>query len=169
MKRLFLIFHRTQHLLKPLLFRLPQETSLLRHFLPCAHLWVDSKHWRMSTAGVNHTTNYAGLSLPTLDGARSKSTICPRLFVVMDDEDSRECPSQGANELARDDLFFHGLDERRGHGLGRPPQAPTRSPRLLQHRPLFQQRVMGLRHHSFHNFRERRDSNSFDTHDDCKS
>ena len=40
------------------------------------------------------------------------NTICR--VVAIDDEDSRECPSQGASEIARDDIYHLGIDARGG-------------------------------------------------------
>lgn len=123
----------------------------------------------MSSVNFAHTSSHshARLSLPTLDGAGGNNRFSKRgsIFhraVVMDEEDSRECPSQGANELAREDFFLRGFDEIRGQGLGLPLQ-PT-SPGSLQYRPVHHHRV-SLRRHSTDDFRERRDSNSFDSCD----
>lgn len=117
------------------------------------------------TARVDNIAD--GLSLPTLDGTRpgqSKAGIMPRV-VVMDDVDSRECPSQGAGEVARENLFLRGVDERRGHGFG--PQLRASSTQIFYTRSFLQHRSCGPRRQSTGSFRERRESNSFDAYD-CK-
>ena len=100
--------------------------------------------------------------------ANAKSdTICR--VIAIDDEDSRECPSQGASEIARDDIYNLGIDARGGGGC--PAQQTTKHVLYTMHnyssRP-FSQRVAGLRRHQLPNdaaFLERRDCNSFDSHD----
>ena len=100
--------------------------------------------------------------------ANAKSdTICR--VIAIDDEDSRECPSQGASEIARDDIYSLGIDARGGGGC--PAQQTTKHVLYTMHnyssRP-FSQRVAGLRRHQLPNdaaFLERRDCNSFDSHD----
>jgi hypothetical protein len=75
---------------------------------------------------------------------------------VVIEEDSRECPSQGASEMERGDMCDLGGDERSTlQGMAQ----------HNMHRP-FSQRVSGLCRHQ-HTFRERRDSSSFDSFD-CK-
>ena len=100
------------------------------------------------------------------DNAKS-DTICR--VIAIDDEDSRECPSQGASEIARDDIYNLGIDARGGGGC--PAQQTTKHVLYTMHnyssRP-FSQRVAGLRRHQLPNdaaFLERRDCNSFDSHD----
>ena len=61
----------------------------------------DSNMTNMSTSASS--SDYNNLSNAT-------TTICR--VIALDDEDSRECPSQGASELAREDIYHLGTDFR---------------------------------------------------------
>ncbi|CAB9508660.1 expressed unknown protein [Seminavis robusta] len=84
-----------------------------------------------------------------------------RVVQVVIDEDSRECPSQTVGEIGRDDFYRAGANERRGSGH-------LQTQHMVHYKPMFH-RVTGLKdRHSDHQskaFRERRDCNSFDSHD----
>ena len=103
----------------------------------------------------------SGLSLPALGATDNPKAGVVGRVVVLEDEDSRECPSQGANEIAREKLFLRGADERRGHGFG----SLMRSASPTRH--LLHLRAGGHRRQFTGSFREQRDSNSFDAYD-CK-
>ena len=77
----------------------------------------------------------------------------------MSDEDSRECPSQEVGEVLRDDVYNMGIDERRGSMI-------LQTHKVLHCKP-FMNQMTGMHRRKNKAFRERRDSNSFDSHD-CK-
>ena len=91
------------------------------------------------------------------------NTICR--VIAIDDEESRECPSQGASEIARDDVYNLGVDAR--GGVVCPTQQTTRH--VLYTTTGVHNRRVGLPGDRVvlndTAFIERRDCNSFDSID----
>jgi len=101
---------------------------------------------------------------PIMSINSGRAAICR--VIAIDDEDSRECPSQHYSEIEREDIFDLGIDER-NHHRGNCDSAQNTTKHLLYN--IYSRRVAGMRRQCYQGkaFRERRDCSSFDSHD-CK-
>ena len=84
-----------------------------------------SLHTALNTSSSNTGSNSTSSSPERMTSANchaQSNTICR--VIAIDDEESRECPSQGASEIARDDIYHLGIDAR-GGGIC-PAQQTTR-------------------------------------------